>query len=147
VERPSSLQDTILIGFFADDAGCLYDELFANGELGTIREMTAAGLMHNGWADENGREALALIWADEIIFVEAAMMQQENDEFNSEGKPFSPPSATLNEDGSVLLAMWVEYPGGMLPETTYKLHEVNILADGALDFNRVADQFTIQYGG
>ncbi|KAA3662872.1 MAG: hypothetical protein DWQ04_12280 [Chloroflexi bacterium] len=147
MERPSSLQDIILVGFFADDAGCLYDEMFVDGELGTIRDMTAAGLAHNGWADESQREALALIWAEAIIFVEVAMMQQENDDFISESQPFSPPSATLNDDGSVTLEIWVEYPGGMLPETTYKLHEIKILADGSPDFNRVAEQFTINYGG
>jgi hypothetical protein len=45
------------------------------------------------------------------------------------------------------MAMWVAYDGSMLPETTYKLHEIKILADGTLDFNRVAEQLTINDGG
>jgi len=141
VERPSALQDVILVGFFADDAGCLIDEMFVDGELGTIREMTAAGLTHNGWAEESGREALALTWADEVIFVENSVLEQSNGEFDTTGKSFSAPAATLNEDGSVTVGMWVEYSGGMLPITTYRLHEIRILADGSLDSNAIVDEY------
>lgn len=145
VKRPSDLQDIVLVGYFAHDAGCRYGEVFVGHEFGRVRDMTAAGLLHNGWVDESRREELAIIWADDVIFVEDNVLKRENDEFTSGGKPFIPPTATLNDDGGVSIELWVVYDGGMLPEATYKLQELSIRADGSLEFIRVADEFTIEY--
>lgn len=146
IDRPRDLMDVVLVGDFAYDLGCTYSYAFVNGEYGKIRDLTPAGLAHNGWADENNRSSLALIWAQDVLFAEYRSVGSSNEDFEHADTPaYTEEAATLTADGGVVVEWWTEDPAGMLPETTYRLRHYEFDVDGNLVHSETLDSFTIEF--
>ena len=145
IQRPDELQNIVVVGFFAYDAGCDYDEVFVDGKLGDISQMTQAGLSQNGWANETGRAELALIWTKEVLYLESSLLSRANDDFEGAGQAFSAPSSVLNSSGSVTIRAWIRAPAGMLAEENYSWVELVYSADASEVTRTTLASFKIEF--
>lgn len=146
IDRPRQLNDVVLVGFFAYDAGCQYSNAFVNGAYGTIEDMTPAGLTHNGWDNEPTRPDLALTWTQDILLVEYHPLNNPNDDFERTDTPtFTKPSTTPTDSGGVIIELWAEDPAGMFPETTYRLRHYEFDAQANLINSQTLQSFTIEF--
>lgn len=145
ISRPTGLQEVIVIGVFAYDAGCLGDELFVGQTLGHVENLTGDGLSANGWNDRTKRETLALLWTEEVILAWRTPVQSTNPDFDRVGVPFTPPTVQTLADGRIQVELWVQEPGGMLPETNYTQLRVLFEVDGNLGERTTLNEFTVSF--
>lgn len=145
ISRPDQLKDVVVVGFFAHDIGCDYDEIFVRSTLGDISNMTQAGLEANGWDETAARTELALIWLEEVVLIESDVISRANEAFETGGKTFTIPESVLIDDGSVRVRMWLRAPSGMLAEDVYSKIQYDFSADGSTIERTKLDGFTIEY--
>ncbi|HNB53871.1 MAG TPA: hypothetical protein PK530_18135, partial [Anaerolineales bacterium] len=140
---PTYLKEVVVIGLFAYDRGCAGDELFVGQTLGYVDNLTDDGLNANGWNDRTGRESLALLWTEEVLLAWRYPVQEANPDFTQVGIPFTPPTVQTLSDDRVQVELWVQEPGGMLPETNYTQIRIIFEKDGNLGEQTTLNQFTV----
>ncbi|MCA9917058.1 MAG: PD40 domain-containing protein [Anaerolineales bacterium] len=141
------LEDVAIIGTFAYDYGCMFNEAIVVEELGDVADMTQPALLHNGWADPAKRETLAQIWAEDGLLAEFGIINSENEDFlKPDALPFSSPTLETRLNGDIEYTLWVGEPAGMLPQNTYRQVQILIAEDGELlTYERLA-QFSVEMG-
>ena len=141
------LEDVAIIGTFAYDYGCMFNEAIVIDELGDVADMTQVALLHNGWDDPAKRETLAQIWAEDGLLAEFSTVNSENEDFlKPDALPFAPPTVTTQENGNIELTMWVREPAGMLPENSYRYMQIVISEAGELLTYERGAQFSVEIG-
>ncbi|MCP4417685.1 MAG: hypothetical protein GY805_13765 [Chloroflexi bacterium] len=135
-----------IIGAFANDYGCIFEEAIVIDELGSLAEMTPLALQHNGWDDDANRAALAQTWAEEALLAAFSIVRSENDDFlRADSPPFAPPTVTQMENGRIQVEMWVREPSGMLPQNIYRHMQIIYAAEGELLTNNRGLQFAVEF--
>lgn len=130
VETPGSFKGVYALGWFANDRGCMGNEILVGDKIGTLKEMSSRGLKLNGWSDEKQRAELALTWVEEIVLAWTSPMSKGNEDFEKKDTPtFEAPNCELKKDGYHIL-VWCSDPSGMQPERGYSQFEVIIDEDG-----------------
>ena len=97
-------KSVVLIGSWADDAGCVSEGYFADGHYVKDRNAAAKALVSAGWSDRTKRKELALAWASNAL-----------GETQFASNP--PPVTRLEPDGGVVVEGWRHLRGGMIPQT------------------------------
>ena len=147
IKRFDELQNIILIGFFAYDVGCQYEEIYVGNRFGSIDEMTPRGLEENGWQDESNREALALLWARKVLYSDGdrRIINSEPDVFAEHGERYTKPDAKLQSDGSVKLSFWSAVDWDMSNESVFSKQEMTFSPRGEPNNSKTLRKFQVSY--
>lgn len=136
----ATFQGWVNFGWFASDAGCIFDTYVYQCEL-TTPEAPARAMAAAGWADADParRTELLVAYLSEIIDTHV-VTADPNGEFGKYGHTFTPPSY----DGT-WFTYWTNDGGGMSPEVTYAQLKWNVNADGTLGLPEEQAKFTTVY--
>jgi len=146
IERPKELNGTIIIGFFAHDRGCRFNIAFVNGkQYEGVEKATKAGLNHLGWYKMKNEERtlLAMNWTKHALLRFHRPLEKATPDFNLSDTPeFETPKASVNDDRSVKITLWVQQPKGMRPQKNYNLMEYTFGNDGSLVESKSINSFS-----
>jgi len=143
IERPEEFKDLILIGYFADDRGCMLGDAFYKGEKIDIEKSSSKILMDNGWAERKNKADLALEWVVNVSALWETVVSEEPDNFDTTGEHiFSAPEIQLLDNGSVIIKCWIKEPSGMAPEDEYYKLLVEFSDKGEIIRSEAEDRYT-----
>jgi hypothetical protein len=126
--------DAIALGGFAYDRGCMLEGVIVAQRPLDLSRATVAALARAGWASAGPAERarLALAWTRGALLAWRTTLDEATADFALADAPdFAPPSATPLPDGGVRVELWVQEPGGMLPQADYSRLAVAFGADGS----------------
>lgn len=126
IKRPKGFEKIIVIGFFAHDLGCRLDGAFIGshylkkGDPNFSRE----ALAELGWekAALKVREQLALFWTEKGLLAFSTVLHSKDKDFGN--GEFQPPAAVSNENGGVVVTLWIRLPSGRDPEKKFRRIEL-----------------------
>ncbi len=105
-----------LLGHSATDSnGCQADGYSVDGEKVARRQDSAKALKSAGWAKKEQRLALAIRWVK--VLDDRVLLDGHEDK--------------LNDDGSVSITGWIQYPPGMRPERVKVKMKMTFAADAS----------------
>ncbi len=123
--RRTGLNDLIMVGFFANDRGCMGSDAFFKGELIKPEEHISEILKHSGWeGSDEKKKALAKYWITDVYVGWESVTSHKPEGFP--GNLWFEPRYEL-KDGGVAATCWIQKPSGMMPQAVY--HAVQIYFD------------------
>lgn len=145
-KRNDELTGVILVGWFADNRGCMWQGMFVNESYGSIKELRQEALQLNGWEDKEQRVKLALLWT-KIVYLDNRFLQMSKSAtFDKPDAPaFNEPTMTLQPNGDVVITGWISSPGGMLPKTGWSLSDITFSSDAATITEKTHVSFVESY--
>lgn len=134
IRRSMELPKAVVVGSFAHDYGCSFQGVFLGlsyFEEGDAR-LSKSALDFLGWqgANQAERERLALLWVEKGLLAFLTVLAERDADFK-DGQ-FQPPRVVSQENGEVVVTLWIRKPPGMTPERYYELREYTFSKDGEL---------------
>lgn len=140
IKRSDNFKNLITIGFFANDAGCMFAGFFVSGEYITDYSQASRNVLkETDWVvpgktiEEN--QKIALQWMEEVSAFETILDSDKTPkDFEKANAPkYHPPSVQAVSDrdaGGWIVNYWVREESGMSPENTYKEMQFMLLSTG-----------------
>ncbi len=134
----------IAVGAFAFDWGCRFEGVFVKskyfkpGQAETWKE--ALDLL--GWqtAARANRERLAAAWVRESWLAFLTVLTERNADFQK--RAFQPPALVSNDQGEIVVTIWIAQPKGRTRGRSYELREFKFSKDGAFIRATTRENFT-----
>ncbi|MFZ5554563.1 MAG: hypothetical protein ACOZCO_15695 [Bacteroidota bacterium] len=146
IERPEAFKDLILVGFFADDRGCMFETAFYKNEKIDVEKASSQILIDNGWEKRENKADLALEWVTNVSALWETVVSERPEYFDTTGEHvFSAPEIQLQENGGVIIKTWIKEPAGMAPEDEYYLLRIDFSDKGKIMNSEVVDRYTEIY--
>lgn len=133
IERLKESPKVIVIGFFRYDRGCHFDGAFVESRYleRTDPAFSSLALEALGWktATRDQREGLAELWVEKGLAAFFTVLHKSDKNF--QGSTFHPPQVVSEENGDIVVKLWVRMPGNR-GKSTEKLLEYRFGNDGNL---------------
>ena len=134
IERLKESAEVIVIGFFAYDRGCRLNGAFVRSRYYEEKDadLSQNALATLGWekAPKREREMLASYWVQKGLLAFFTPVQTKDKDLDA--KDFHPPRAITEQNGEVVVTLWIELPAGMRREKEFKRVEYKFAKEGAL---------------
>jgi hypothetical protein len=133
IERLEESPKVIVIGFFRYDQGCHFEGAFVDSHYLEKSDpaFSKRALNALGWetAKPDQREGLAELWVEKGLAAFFTVLHKRDEKF--QGSTFQPPQATTEDNGDIVVKLWVRVPGNR-GKMTEKLIEYRFGNDGNL---------------
>jgi hypothetical protein len=126
VDRPDELPNLVVVGFFADNRGCITTGYFYKGVHWEQEEdVTKVALSDLGWGKHKAtREKLAFTWAKQVTLSGVHLMKEAEGPKQFGGEVYHAPQILSREDGSVVVTAWVKFESGKSRDDHYGRIEI-----------------------
>lgn len=145
VEQAPSFKGVYSLGWFANDRGCMGNEILVEKTIGERNTLTQKALELNGWKDKSKQQELALKWAEEVILAWSSPLTSSNEHFKLDSTPTFEEPTCVAESSGWKVTFWVQKPSGMRPQADYYQLEVVFDAAGNVLKQNNINSFYVEY--
>jgi hypothetical protein len=143
IDEIKGFKTFFIAGFFAHDRGCGDSQYFYKGNSIELTNENIQTILTDNGFKENANKTVELYHSDVINHLNYVLTQMP-ERFDSLTFDFHAPK-TWEEDGQIYSHIWVQRPGGMMPEDRFYLSEFVVNLKGLKISHAKKNQFTVPY--
>ena len=143
IDASQYFKTLFIVGFFAHDRGCGNNNYYYQGDkIELSKDVIKQILLDNDFKSNPSK--LVESYHIEVINHNNSCLSTQPERFDTINFNFHIPTVIV-ENGQIISSIWVQQPGGMMPEDVFHKSIVVFHEDGTLDYHKKTDKYTVPY--